>query len=482
MTAFHNTVNSLEQRQCITCKETWPTGQGINAQRYECIRCKRDKEATKLFSRDNDMDPGTVPHQLQNLTEIEEMLIARACTIMCIYRKHGGQHGYKGHVLNLPQDIQGFLRRLPPNVEELPFLMIRRYGADNTHKDCRVRRQKVMQAITWLKENNPYDSDIVIDEEALQRLTDDGVPDNLPSLHFEENEEETERQELTEQGPPQSNANGGEQESRSFLPLQQAQQREQEAIRAFINGEDPLDWPSNEGEPINEFHTEGLATMAFPTLFPYGKADPTNKRRRREVTLTEGMKHLIKYAERSSTGQFVWRFASHPRFTYWALNMKQRHQLLSQAHIYLTQNPQDANLTTEELQQMVQQMSTQQLMNRLQRYVAKIQGTRQYWYQRYLELKALIEQKGPPTFFFTFSAADNYWPDLHRLLGEPNNATPAIRIKAVLEHPHITDSHFITRLEEFNKQWLHHVMDAEWKWFVMNGKLVGVYMLMVVQN
>ena len=204
--------------------------------------------------------------------------------------------------------------------------------------------------------------------------------------------------------------------------------------------------------------------MAFPTLFPYGKADPTNKRRRREVTLTEGIKHLIKYAERSSTGQFVWTFASHPRFTYWALNMKQRHQLLSQAHIYLTQNPQDANLTTEELQQMVQQMSAQQLMNRLQRYVAKIQETRQYWYQRYLEFKALIEQKGPPTFFFTFSAADNYWPDLHRLLGEPNNATPAIRIKAVMEHPHITDSHFVTRLEEFNKQWLHHVMDAEWKW------------------
>ena len=48
---------------------------------------------------------------------------------------------------------------------------------------------------------------------------------------------------------------------------------------------------------------------------------------------------------------------------------------------------------------MVRQMSAQQLMNRVQRYVAKIQGTRQYWYQRYLELKALIEQKGAPTFF-----------------------------------------------------------------------------------
>ena len=82
--------------------------------------------------------------------------------------------------------------------------------------------------------------------------------------------------------------------------------------------------------------------------------------------------------------------------------MKQRHQLLSQARIYLTQNPQDANFTTEELREMVKQMSAQQLMNRLQRYVAKIQGTRQYWHQRYQELKALITQKGGPTFFFYF--------------------------------------------------------------------------------
>ena len=66
---------------------------------------------------------------------------------------------------------------------------------------------------------------------------------------------------------------------------------------------------------------EGLATMAFPTLFPYGKGDPTV----REVCLTDGFKHLIKYADLSTDGLFAWRFASHPRFLYWALNMKQHH-------------------------------------------------------------------------------------------------------------------------------------------------------------
>ena len=97
---------------------------------------------------------------------------------------------------------------------------------------------------------------------------------------------------------------------------------------------------------------------------------------------------------------------------------------------------------------MVGQMSANQVMNRVKRYVAKIQGTKQYWYQRYQELKALITQKGAPTFFFTFSATDNYWPDLHRLLQEPNNAT-LIRIRAVIDHPHLKDSYFVSRLDEF---------------------------------
>ena len=47
------------------------------------------------------MDPDTSPLELQGLTDIEEMLIARGCPIMCVYRKHGGQRGYRGHVLNL---------------------------------------------------------------------------------------------------------------------------------------------------------------------------------------------------------------------------------------------------------------------------------------------------------------------------------------------------------------------------------------------
>ena len=75
------------------------------------------------------MDPGSVPAELQGLSEVEELLIERAFPIISIYRKRGGQRGYKGNVLNLPEDTQGFLNSLPPNVGGLPILVIRKQGA-----------------------------------------------------------------------------------------------------------------------------------------------------------------------------------------------------------------------------------------------------------------------------------------------------------------------------------------------------------------
>ena len=118
---------------------------------YTCTRCKRDKGVPTRYSQANDMDPRAVPQCLQNLSQVEEMLIARICPIMSVHRKHSGQRGYKGHVINFPQDIKEFLSKLPCNVSDLPILIVRRHGADNTHKDFRVRRARVLSALIWLK-------------------------------------------------------------------------------------------------------------------------------------------------------------------------------------------------------------------------------------------------------------------------------------------------------------------------------------------
>ena len=96
--------------------------------------------------------------------------------------------------------------------------------------------------------------------------------------------------------------------------------------------------------------------------------------------------------------------------------MKHRHQLLSQSRIYLQHHSEDANLSIEQLQAMVGRMDSVQLINLLQRYAAKGHGSKQYWFSHYQELKALLQQKGAATFFWTVSSADNYWPQLHSLM------------------------------------------------------------------
>ena len=73
-------------------------------------------------------------------------------------------------------------------------------------------------------------------------------------------------------------------------------------------------------EPLNEYTTPFLATMTFPCLFPDGKGDPTNPALFSEISLSKKVKKF-------NDEKWVYRFASHPRFSYWALDVIQRKRL-----------------------------------------------------------------------------------------------------------------------------------------------------------
>ena len=84
--------------QCKVCREAWPLHERSKSKdSYVCRRCSVDKGTPKKFSVENYMIPSPVPKELQDLTQIEEMLIARALSIMKVYIKPGGQRGYAGH-------------------------------------------------------------------------------------------------------------------------------------------------------------------------------------------------------------------------------------------------------------------------------------------------------------------------------------------------------------------------------------------------
>ena len=188
MHQFQTKQIQWQNKKCNICNEQWPTRTHLDMDPYICNRCQRDKHFPKLYSAGNDMDPGNVPPCLQGMTQIEELLIARACPIMTIYHKHGGQLGYTGHVLNLPQNIQHFIDKLPVNVSDLPILTVVRQGAANTHHSFRVRRDKVLNALQWLKQHNRFYQDIEIDLDSIQNLPVDGIPDTLLNFEIQNND------------------------------------------------------------------------------------------------------------------------------------------------------------------------------------------------------------------------------------------------------------------------------------------------------
>ena len=144
---FRDKVDKFKHTLCPTCNESFPS---ITLVKGECRRCYAEKispkevsdelqaektfpekfsaennmdpneisdeQATKTlpkkFLAENNMDPGEVPDELQDLNEIEKMLIARVFPVMSVYKLRGGQHGYRGNVINFPQDVLEFTTKL----------------------------------------------------------------------------------------------------------------------------------------------------------------------------------------------------------------------------------------------------------------------------------------------------------------------------------------------------------------------------------
>lgn len=229
-------------------------------------------------------------------------------------------------------------------------------GKKNTFKDVNVRRERVHSALLWLIQGNySHYREVAIDFDALSSLPENDVPfdnstveadtdvlsDELANIDrgpaSSENEEDIVYSELTEMS--------------SFLPLGPQQEQEVQAIKSQLSGDKPLNWPSHEEPPLNEYTTPFLATMAFPTLFPEGNSDPTDPSVVRNVSLYDGIKYLPKFAE-NIDNKWIYRFANHPRFSYWTFDMLQRKRTLQESGIFLKQNPGEAHLTIDELKEM----------------------------------------------------------------------------------------------------------------------------------
>ncbi|KID81516.1 ATP-dependent DNA helicase PIF1 [Metarhizium guizhouense ARSEF 977] len=363
ITTFHEYLSKQEMETCARCQERWFQMGLLHGVCRACLKRDRNLQAGEpfLFSRENNMDPGIVPDCLRDLTQMEEMVIAKAHCHMIMKRVRGHQYHYTGHAVCFWQSNVTFIDVLPSRAQHVDVVLLRPHGArmgEERYKrqfknEFRVRRGYVEKALHWLKRHHPDYRDITISQPNLSTLPIDGdVSDQV--LNIKESEE-TEDKEPGRQGD--SRACGEEDErggdipgpsQETVVPNLDIRQTEAELLEEAFNKRRKLgiaQAPEIRQTPIDELgRRHRLFAMCFPTLFPYSIAD-WHQDRMRNVSLADSAEHFLKFQDG--------RFGAHPRFRFLVFNMLMRKKAQE-----VKKRPDLLGLSVDELKELLGEEST----------------------------------------------------------------------------------------------------------------------------
>jgi hypothetical protein len=362
---------------------------------------------------------------------VEKLLIQKVSPFVPLEHIHNGIMGLKGHVCAFEQNLNEIvtvLPRLPSNVSFVRVIreMKSEIGAStlSTTKAYTVNRWNIMSALLWLKKYNVEYRDIFIQESNLDWLNgsdeavfsgcdvkisqDDDDDDNLPGSH-----------DLGPNGLPLeklSSQQFGYVDSGSLLHStpQVADQKRGLLITLQTHAKKrkiEINWPSTDQKAVHEFDDVKLFLAAFPWLFPGGIGDISECDTKH---ISEWGSNIVKY--------FDGRFLKDPVFVFYANNYITRRLNSSSGKWFVESFHTNAPESLSELKDTIR--SGDMTFIRSLTYSSKrVKGSSQYWFQKRSELYSWVNHhieagNGVPNFFITLSCAENYWPDIIRLVQE----------------------------------------------------------------
>ena len=110
-----------------------------------------------------------VPNELSNLTEIERRLISLHIPFMKILVLHraGSHFKINGSSVNVPTTLSRvceLLPRLPDEAQLIPMKLKQKIEYKDYHMYGSIRKEVVMNAVNWLRENNEHYKDIELND------------------------------------------------------------------------------------------------------------------------------------------------------------------------------------------------------------------------------------------------------------------------------------------------------------------------------
>ena len=270
---------------------------------------------------------GKIPEVLKDLTFAEQILIARVRHNHCLVRVSSGRAKMIANCIMFAAPTARVYEVLPPSREDLSEVLACVFIGSNppTETDYErmpmlVRRNKVKDALEWLKLNHSDYEDLCISYDNLESYPLSGVP---VIVDFKKSDSDgnkiatamskfdNEMEESTTEGPCPFTVHGltGDEYEKMLIDALKVR-----ALRHLEKNGGSLA-VGHDASPQSVYNNPQLYPQMFPWLFPYGKGGIGQNVHNGKLSAAEHKKHLLMYHDK--------RFQTNYYFPMIAFNQEQ---------------------------------------------------------------------------------------------------------------------------------------------------------------
>jgi hypothetical protein len=384
---------------------------------------------------------GDVPDVLADLTYAEQCLISRVRCNRYVIRVASGQSKLVANAISFPAPTVKVYDLLPPSRDELEEILAVIFtgvkpptDADLGRTPLLVRRNRVYNALQWLKLNHSDYSDVGVDMSALQTYPEHGIP---VSVVFKPQSVDTNINPAATSVHDQEEEPGTDSGSCPFtvheligsnLVSMSTAARKAAALRHLHSGGHVLA-VGHSDTPESMYNNPRYYPQMYPWLFPYGQGGLGNARTQGVISESKHKSLLLMFHDK--------RFQYDSRFVLMAFNQEQMKAGTSRSFILAKRsNFEDVVAKVSSLNPLVvknianrmeagekvvptteEEKMCFYIMDQVEHVGGAVQGSLAGKKRMRTELWSLISCVGAPSWFVTISPVDNrhpiclYWAD-----------------------------------------------------------------------
>ncbi|KAJ7618848.1 hypothetical protein DFH06DRAFT_918931, partial [Mycena polygramma] len=213
------------------------------------------------------------------------------------------QRGVRGHIIVYPQRPSAIAQTLPPPISDIvtPICVIFVGSQPPTAEWLKekatplvVRKERVQNALAWLKIHNHLYLDVNIDDAALAQIPDESIlPFHIQHIVPNDGIDVTTSDYIPGSSePPRPSCETPASVVVADVDGNAPSHELRSAALAHMKkpGSNYIELP-HDPKPTNEFNNPSLFPMMYPTLFPYGIGGPEDRDRPTRLSFKRHIKH-----------------------------------------------------------------------------------------------------------------------------------------------------------------------------------------------